>query len=88
MLNLDADGRENAIEKLIFSSEFTLFGLLLGLVGDHVAWLIALKAGILAERGGGWIDKLLVIGELFVMGFARLGAAEIKHLLGLGIGQD
>ena len=87
LLNLNAHRSENAIEKLVFSGEFPLFGLLLGLVGDNAWRFIALEPSILAESGAGWIGKLLGIGQLLVMRFAWLGAAEIQHPLGLGVDQ-
>jgi hypothetical protein len=88
MLDLNAHGSENPIEKLLLISEFALPGLLLGLVG-YAAWrFIALKSRRLAERGTAWLGNLFSIGEFFVMHFAGHGAAEINHALGLGVDQN
>lgn len=45
--------------------------------------LIALKAGVLVERGVGWIGKLRIIGGFLVVRFARDGGPQIDHCAGV-----
>src|SRR2546421_3535845 len=46
---------------------------------------ITLKAGVLIQNGVAGIAERLVIGNLLVMGLARVGLTQIPHPLGLGL---
>src|SRR5438046_8810306 len=46
---------------------------------------IALKAGVLIQDGVAGIAERLVIGNLLVMGLARIGLTQIPHPFGLGV---
>ena len=50
-----------------------------GLRGQDAFGLIALKAGILVERGVAWIDNRRRIGGFFVVGFAGDRRSQIAH---------
>src|SRR5439155_15200321 len=58
------------------------------LEGQDTLWFIALKSGVLAQSGSGWVDNGLLIGQLLVMLFAWLCRAEIDHLVSVSIDQQ
>lgn len=62
--------------------------LLLGLNGEHIRWLIPLKAQVFGQLSAVRILNRFQIGHLFVMGFARVGWTQIGDLPGSVVGDD
>ena len=62
--------------------------LFLGLNGEHVRWLIPLKAQVFGQLRAVRILNRFQIGHLFVVGLARVGLAQIGDLPGSVVGDD
>jgi hypothetical protein len=56
--------------------------------GEHVQRLIPLKAEVFGQLRAVRIVNRFQVGHLFVMGFARVGLAQIGDLPGSVIGDD
>src|SRR5947209_19675722 len=50
--------------------------------------LIALKPGVLVQRGPGWIRQVGLIGDPLVVGLPGIRPAEEQHPLSRGVGRE
>ena len=88
MFNLNAHRRDKLVKLFVIVAEQPTLWFLSGLVDQHARWGITQKAGVVGQRGIGWIAELRLVSSFLVMGPPDTGWSETHNFAGVFMNQE